>query len=1133
MKLLKRLIFSASVLLTGALSASALSPEAYTEQSVLSSGKWVKISVEQSGMHFLPNSLLAEWGFDPAAVRIHGYGGKMLSDVLNPAEYIDDLPEIPQELTSGGVVFYAVGPTQPFYDGGGLGHTVNPYDTKGYYFLTESTSGSALAPESAGVALTSADRCETSAMTILVHEQELTSPGGSGRLMVGEDFNYTRQRKFSFDLPDISDPENVSVNTSFLSRTPAVASTLRFEFNGAEPKDTELAALQISATTQGDGYWGRLVLFTHTEVDCPDGKLTIGLTYECPGVVNKANLDYFEIIYTRHLRNSGTFFSNSRQMALGAMDANRRLWDVTTAHKPLQINLGTEGAWQSDYNDMRHYVSWSTAETGSMPRPEFEANVSAQNLHAMTQIPDMVIIAPQIYISAANDIAEIHRNNPADPLTVEVVELNSILNEFGSGAFDPGALRRFLKMLYDRGNAAETPLRFALMMGKGTCDNRALTQTGKAQRSPMPLWVSEESLAENSSFSSDDYFALLDDFDGMRPSMENLDIAVGRIPCTTAATAATAVEKIKRYIYSQPRDDWRTRLTILADDENNGVHMTQSERLLENLAASDAGNRFVVQKVYCDAYERQNSTYPQARTEVFNYLADGTAVFAFIGHGSPTALGSKKIIEPTDFRERFHLRRLPFFYTATCNFLKWDYDLTSMAEQLMFQSDGGIIGCFAALRPVFITQNGNLSNSFGTTLGKLADDGRELTIGELYQRSKNGVSNDLNKMRYVLMGDPALRLSSPGPFVRVETINGMDATDPDAQIELKARQTLTITGTVLGPDGEPLTDFNGRVSASLYDAEHSVTSNGYGEGARVTFEKMGDKLLTTSGSVTNGKFSLTCRMPSSFSDNYRPATFSFYAAATDESDQRHAMGTLRNVYAFGYDENAEPDDEAPKIHSLTLNGDDFKDGAKVNEAPMLIARISDDCGINISTAGVGRQMVVIIDGKTQLADCARHFNLDAEPIEGAMSGTLSYQLPTLSAGAHELRFRVWDVADNAAERTLTFNVVPGMKPHIFSVYTDAMPARTSANFYIKHNRPDALMTIRLTVYTLNGKAVWTSTLQTRSNMDVTDPINWDLTDMAGRRVPRGIYLYRAEISTDGETFSTASRKIAVAADGTE
>ena len=1120
MKLLKRLILFVAAGMAATLSASALAPEAYTVKSVLAEGKWVKISVERSGMHLISNSQLSNWGFkNPANVRIYGYGGAMLSDVLDPADYIDDLPPIPAERVSGGLVFYGVGPVQVRVTDSGLTHDVNPYDTKGYYFLTETPEGELRAPEASGRALDSAAGCETTGLALAVHEQELTSPGGSGRLMVGEDFNATRQRVFALDLPGRASGSEIDVNVAFFARTPAVASRVALGIG------EQTATTTIAATTQDDAYWGKHLTFGGTFDDVSGERLSLDLAFSCSGIVNKANLDFIEVTYRRNLGASGTFFAGAGNLALGSADSNRRLWDITDAANPLQINLGAGGAWRSDFAGMRRYVSWSTAEVASMPQPKYVGTVGPQNLHGMTDVPDMIIVTPSAYMNASNEIAAIHRQNTLDPLTVEVVDLKEVLNEFGSGSFDPGAIRRFFKMLYDRGG-----LRYALLMGKGTCDNRALTATGKSVRAPMPLWVSPESLAENQSYSTDDYFALLDDYDGRRPQRETLDIAVGRIPCTTADDARAAVDKIMRYIYSLPRDDWRTRLTLLVDDENNGVHMEQAERLVAGLGATDAGSRFVVQKVYCDAYERQNSTYPQARKEVYDYLADGTSIFAFIGHGSPTALGSKRIIEPNDFRERFHLKRLPFFYTATCNFLKWDYDLTSMAETLMFQTDGGFIGCFAALRPVFITQNGNLSTSFGKALSGLSADGRELTFGELYVKAKNGVSDDTNKLRYVLMGDPALRLSCPGPFVAVESINGEDVTDPEAQVDIKARQTLHISGKVLNPDGSLMSDFNGRVSATLFDAEHSVTSKGYGEGERITFEKMGDKLLSASGTVTDGRFNITCRMPSSVGNNYRPATFSFYAAATDEADRRQAMGVLRNVYAFGVDEEAEADTEAPVIHSIYLNDDGFKAGGKVNESPMLVATISDDCGINISTSGVGRQMAVTIDGKSLLTDCARHFTLDATPFAGAMSGTLAYPLENLSPGPHQLTLRVWDVADNVTEHTVDFNVVAGLKPQIFSVYTDAMPARSSANFFIRHNRPDALLTVRLSVYTLGGRLVWSSAEVSRSDMNISEPIRWDLTDMGGKRVGRGIYLYRAEISTDGETFTTASRKIAVAAD---
>lgn len=1102
--------------------AGAFAPDVYAPASVLSSGKWVKISVEKSGMHCISTSQLKDWGFsDPSRVCIYGYGGQMLSDVLSESTYIDDLPAVASVVTGSGLVFYAEGPRQILADRNDAYHRINPYSNFGYYFLTE---GPGRAIERAGTALNSTDGCQTEGLWVSYYDPQEVSIGGSGRMMVGEDFRIKQSRTFELDLPGHVDGSSVNMRLSLVANS-SKRTSISVSANGNKLSNPSSDYIDFNNESE---IWGRQSILARTFTPSTDHislEVSLGLASTAKG----AWLDYVELVYQRRFEGSQLLWATGPNVASrGAGEKGTHVWDVTDPANHYEMNVGPSGAWRNERAGVRRYAVWK--ESDSMPSPELEGDVYNQNLHSMTQIPDMVIITPPLYKKAAESIAASHRTYPLNRLSVEVVALEQVLNEFGSGSFDPGALRRFLKMLYDRGSDENGRLRYVLMMGKGTCDNRALTTTGKALKAPMPLWVSENSLGESTSFSTDDFFAYLEDDSGARLGRDILSVAVGRIPATTAAQAEIVAEKINRYLFNSPQGAWRTRMTILADDENGGEHMNQSETLTAGMATGPNGNRIIVNKIYCDAYERSNSTYPQARNDLFRDFSDGMAIFSYIGHGSPRALGSKGIIQATDFKEKFYLKRLPFFYAATCSFLKWDMDLTSQAEALLFQRDGGLIGCISALRPVYIPANGDLSRSFGQTLANFDADGSVPTAGEIYRRAKNLVTNDTNKLRYVFLGDPALSLVVPANLMVLDEINGIAVNDGEP-FTVMARQDLTITGRVVEPNGNLLEDFNGTATVTLYDAEFSTTSHGYGDsGKEVTFEEKGALLFVAMGEVKNGRFEAKVRMPQNIADNYRPATLSMFANSTVANDMRSASGVSTNIYAFGYDESTPADRQPPIIHSATLNDENFAQGDDINTQPLLVARLSDNTGLNMSTAGVGQKMTLTIDGRKTCNDLAGYFVHDATPRDGAMSGVLYYPVPQLTEGAHTLLLRVFDIDGNFTDATIECNARADLKPEIYEVYTSTSPARTEARFYVRHNRPDQIVTVTVGVYDLMGRHVWSGEVEGRSDMETSSPLVWDLRNEGGQRVPRGIYVYRVELVNGASVGATKSKKLAVAAE---
>jgi len=86
------------------------------------------------------------------------------------------------------------------------------------------------------------------------------------------------------------------------------------------------------------------------------------------------------------------------------------------------------------------------------------------------------------------------------------------------------------------------------------------------------------------------------------------------------------------------------------------------------------------------------------------------------------------------------------------------------------------------------------------------------------KNSRNG--DDGHRWKYVLIGDPAVRLKYPEYRVVVDDINGQQLDDnADAYPELKARQTVTFRGHIEDLDGKPIDNIDGELYSTVYDSQ--------------------------------------------------------------------------------------------------------------------------------------------------------------------------------------------------------------------------------------------------------------------------------------------------------------------------
>lgn len=1107
--------------------AGAFDLSTYAVNSHLATGNWVKISVDGDGIYMLSNAQLRRMGFaDPSKVHVYGYGGRQLPDHMTASNYVDDLPVVQILRTDRGILFYGEGTEAAVpHTGLYMCPKQNSFSDEAYYFLSDREAQDREIPT---VGQPTADSPETTFTDYIFHEKDLVCMGPTGQQYGGEDFLYTPTRAFNFNLTDLVSGTKVWMACSFLSTAQSETS---IKFIAYEKELASSRTDVIPATSSDHGNYRGTV--TTKTFDAEGEKLALGITFERAGTVSAANLDYIAINYTRRLwlRDAQMCFTLTRnRAALSGASASTVVWDITSPLSIVAMNTGKSDmalTWTNDYTGQRRYVAFDP--TASFPEPKYIGPVANQDLHSM-EVPNMVIFTPSAWISEAHRLANFHLSN--DSLRVAVVDQDKVFNEFASGSRDVNAFRKMLKMLYDRSASSDRKLQYALFMGRGTYDNRRISQQSKAIKYPlMPLWQSEKGESDNDSYTTDDLFAFLRDNSGSMMASDYLCIAVGRMPVTSAGGAKTAVDKIITYSTKMSGGTWRNRTMLLADDQDRGIHMSQMEQTWVNML-NNGGDAATHTKLYTDAYELTGQGYPDAREIMFKTLDEGVAWWLFIGHANTTSLTHEGLLKLSDINNMY-LRKWPILFAATCDFLRWDGNSISAGELMWGLESGGCIAQISANRPVYISENAYMSYALGRQIFARDENGRRLTLGEIYRRAKNSTKltetgvmmSDPNKLRYILMGDPALYPVMPEQQIVVDRINGIEP-GGDEQAIMQARQDVVVEGRVLDSAGKALNTFTGTIASTLYDADYSVTTRGNGgeEGKSITFEQHGDRLFAGNDSVKSGQFTLHIAMPSSIANNFREATLSLVAKdRTGTQINDYAVGVNRDFYVYGTDESVT-DEVPPVIKALYLNHPSFRSGDHVNTTPMLIAEIADNRGINMNTTGIGHQMNVLLDGNRSYSDVAEYYTPSAD---GTPSGTIAYPLPELTEGEHSLRLRIWDTSDNSNSETIEFYVSPDRAPVLYDVYSDANPASTQANFYLSHDRPDAQVEVTISIYDMLGQPIWESVSSGRSDMYLSSPVTWNLNDRAGHRVTRGIYLYRASIREGDNVSNTQTKRIAV------
>ena len=1089
----------------------------YAERSVLADGHWVKIRVSESGVCRMSFSELRSAGLEPSQVRVFGYGGAQKEQDFSKPN-IDDLPQVPVYVGEDYILFYVQGPISWTYNGSRFAHTRNTYSDFGYYLLSDDAGDMLLFPEAEAVSGSPTDVTYYSYYQVQDEDSvnliDRTGVSGGGRTFYGEQFAAGQTRTFTFSTP-YANGDNSSVYIDMAANA-ATTSTVKAKLNNTSSKSIYISSIPDHYTF---GVAGTISMNGASE----EQNQRVTMQFVNSNASALAWLNYIEITTPSELVMTGSYMgirslvnrntTNPVRFLLRNTTASTQIWDVTdlaAIQRMPTTMVDDQLAWVGTQADGVHeYIAVNTDGT-KFVQAEVVGEVKNQNLHALSNI-DYIIICPEGYEDVSEDLAKAHEAKQA--ITYAIVTDQQVYNEFSSGTPDATAYRWLMKMLYDRAkNGIGQQPRWLLLMGHGTFDNRKLLRNSGT--SLLLTYQSKNSVNEIKAYATDDYFAYLDDNEGAIDTQGRMDIGVGRLPVESLDEARTTVDKLIQYIRNEQTGKWKNQLVYLADDGENGTHTETAEKSAELVRIKNPD--FIVHKIFLDAYPQEvnasGESYPLAKNRVLNLLKNGVLFFNYSGHGGYNAITNESILNLKDIAGMTN-KNQAFWLFATCNFAQCDAGKRSAAETAVLNPKGGAIGILAATRTVYASQNTNLNRSVCDTLFGHSDVFHyDMTLGEAISIGKNLLGSDENKLAYVLLGDPCMRLNYPTDY-HVETLTEMDT--------LNALSVQHVEGRIIDEDLNTVSDFNGKVDITIYDKMQSIPTrdndNVGGDPRVIAYNDYPNTIFSGATDVKDGLFNYTFMVPKDIRYNFDNGRIVYYAVTADSLETAEAVGHFEQFIIGGTGSTVAIDTIGPEME-IYLNSPAFRNGDKTYATPRFFANLYDKNGINTAGAGIGHDLMLIIDDDPKMIYSLNEYFTAAN--NSYQAGQVSYLMEELANGPHSLTFRAWDLLNNSTTKSLNFIVEAGLDPSIYNVTTYPNPVQQSGvvHLIVNYDQPDELIETEIYLYNTAGQMVYSH------KQDNPDAVSINLPSLA---LNTGVYIYSVKIKSASSKYSTTSGKIIV------
>ncbi|MCY7377500.1 MAG: C25 family cysteine peptidase [Pyrinomonadaceae bacterium] len=405
--------------------------------------------------------------------------------------------------------------------------------------------------------------------------------------------------------------------------------------------------------------------------------------------------------------------------------ANIRVFDLTNSDAPILVNgLNVEannGSFRVNLPSNRGRVLFAVEDSGLLAAASISANIPS-TLSTTAHNARMIIISHKDFLTPATAWANYRRGQG---MTVEVVNIEDIYDEFNYGALGADCIRDFLN--YARTNWQTAP-NYILLVGDATYDPKNYFGGGG---NLLPTRLVDTVYSE---VGSDETLADFND-DGLA------EIAIGRIPARDAATVTLALNKVTAFEQTVPQAP--ARGALFASDLPDGYDFEGSS------------NRLCAQLPTTIPCVKINRGQPNAGTGLMAALNTGKYLVNYSGHGNAGVWATGGFFGNTQAAQLTNADRLSIFTMLTCLNGYFIQPTDSLSEVLMKNPNGGAVAAWASSG----LTTPDIQEIMGLRFYNQVGAGNITRIGDLIKDAKTTIDFGRDvRLSWVLLGDPAMKV---------------------------------------------------------------------------------------------------------------------------------------------------------------------------------------------------------------------------------------------------------------------------------------------------------------------------------------------------------------------------------------